>query len=210
MSDSECLDLKRGEFFGTITRAAESASVRLSETAYGPRVDVPYHVHQGAYFCFVVAGHFREMLNRSTVRECVRSHLIFHPPGEVHADIFGRSGGRCLNIELDGRWSDAIGSAGMLRTGAVIAATGSVRALRAKPRGRPAGTQVAAADAAGVVRVIVGRCPDQLRLPFTLWTREAVPAGATRGGGSRVPRRPSFSRMPRRQGSAVAQGLCAA
>jgi hypothetical protein len=67
MSDSECIDLKRGEFFGTITRAAESASVRLSGTAYGPRVDVPYHVHQGAYFCFVVAGHFREMLNRCTL-----------------------------------------------------------------------------------------------------------------------------------------------
>ena len=55
-----------------------------------------------------------------------------------------------------------------------VAATGSLRALRAKPRGRPAGTQVAAAEAARVVRVIVGRCPDQWRLPFTLWTREAV------------------------------------
>ena len=55
-----------------------------------------------------------------------------------------------------------------------VAATGSVRALRAKPRGRPAGTQVAAVDAARVVRLIVGRCPDQLWLPFTLWTREAV------------------------------------
>ena len=55
-----------------------------------------------------------------------------------------------------------------------VAATSSVRALRAKPRGRPAGTQVAAADAARVVRRMVGRCPDQLRLPFSLWTREAV------------------------------------
>ena len=55
-----------------------------------------------------------------------------------------------------------------------VSATASLRALRAKPRGRPLGTQVAAADAARVVRVILGRCPDQLRLPFTLWTREAV------------------------------------
>ena len=51
-----------------------------------------------------------------------------------------------------------------------LAEAGSVRALRA----RPTGTQVAAAAAARVVRLIVGRCPDQLRLPFTLWTREAV------------------------------------
>ena len=55
-----------------------------------------------------------------------------------------------------------------------VSTTTSLRALRAKPRGRPVGTQVAAADAARVVRVILGRCPDQLRLPFTLWTREAV------------------------------------
>ena len=55
-----------------------------------------------------------------------------------------------------------------------LAEAGSVRALRAKRRGRPTGTQVAAAAAARVVRLIVGRCPDQLRLPFTLWTREAV------------------------------------
>ena len=55
-----------------------------------------------------------------------------------------------------------------------LAEAGSVRALRAKRRGRPTGTQVAAADAARVVRLIVGRCPDQLRLPFTLWTRDAV------------------------------------
>ena len=55
-----------------------------------------------------------------------------------------------------------------------VAETASLRALRAKPRGRPPGTQVAATDAARVVRTIVGRCPDQLRLPFSLWTREAV------------------------------------
>src|SRR5450759_4229715 len=55
-----------------------------------------------------------------------------------------------------------------------VAATGWVLALGANPRGRPAGTQVAAVDAARVVRLIVGRCPDQLWLPFTLWTRDAV------------------------------------
>ena len=55
-----------------------------------------------------------------------------------------------------------------------VAETSSVRGLRARPRGRPRGTQGAAADAARVVRQIVGRCPDQLQLPFSLWTREAV------------------------------------
>lgn len=48
------------------------------------------------------------------------------------------------------------------------------RALRAKRRGRPPGTQLAAHQAALAVRLITKGCPDQLRLPFALWTREAV------------------------------------
>ncbi len=46
--------------------------------------------------------------------------------------------------------------------------------LRAKRRGRPLGTQLAAHQAALTVRLITKGCPDQLRLPFALWTREAV------------------------------------
>ena len=48
------------------------------------------------------------------------------------------------------------------------------RALRSRRRGRPPGTQLEPHQAALAVRTIVGRCPDQLRLPFYLWTREAV------------------------------------
>ncbi len=52
--------------------------------------------------------------------------------------------------------------------------TGGSRALKAKRRGRPPAMRLAPHQAALVVRLIVGRCPDQLRLPFALWTREAV------------------------------------
>jgi transposase len=53
-------------------------------------------------------------------------------------------------------------------------ATGGIRALKAKPRGRPPAIRLAPHQAALIVRLIVGRCPDQLRLPFALWTWEAV------------------------------------
>ncbi len=53
-------------------------------------------------------------------------------------------------------------------------AEGGTRALTAKRRGRPPGTRLAPHQAALIVRLVVGRCPDQLRLPFALWTREAV------------------------------------
>lgn len=51
---------------------------------------------------------------------------------------------------------------------------GNIRSLKSKPRGRPKGTQLAPHQAATAVRLITDRCPDQLKLPFALWTREAV------------------------------------
>src|SRR5437879_4440977 len=46
--------------------------------------------------------------------------------------------------------------------------------LKAGRRGRPPCPRLAPPQAATTVRLILNRCPDQLRLPFALWTREAV------------------------------------
>ena len=54
------------------------------------------------------------------------------------------------------------------------AGTSGLRALKARPRGRPRVAKLAPHQASLIVRLIAGRCPDQLRLPFALWTREAV------------------------------------
>lgn len=52
---------------------------------------------------------------------------------------------------------------------------GGNAALAARPRGRPRGqTRLAPWQAATVVNLITDRTPDQLKLPFVLWTREAV------------------------------------
>lgn len=48
------------------------------------------------------------------------------------------------------------------------------QALRSRPRGRPRRSRLKGHQAATVVRLIRDRCPDQLKLPFALWTREAV------------------------------------
>lgn len=47
-------------------------------------------------------------------------------------------------------------------------------ALKAQKRGRPKGGSLLPWQAAQIARTIVDRCPDQLKLPFYLWTREAV------------------------------------
>jgi transposase len=51
---------------------------------------------------------------------------------------------------------------------------GGLRRLRAGRRGRPSVQRLAPHQAATAVRLISDRCPDQLKLPFVLWTREAV------------------------------------
>ena len=49
------------------------------------------------------------------------------------------------------------------------------KALRAKKRGRPQGRQsLTRRQAQKIQRMIIDRTPDQIKLPFCLWTREAV------------------------------------
>ncbi len=55
-----------------------------------------------------------------------------------------------------------------------IVELGNITSLKSKLRGRPKGTRLAPHEAATTVRLITDRCPDQLKLPFALWTREAV------------------------------------
>jgi transposase len=46
--------------------------------------------------------------------------------------------------------------------------------LRGKKLGRPRRATLAGHQAATTVRLIADRCPDQLKLPYALWTRQAV------------------------------------
>lgn len=51
---------------------------------------------------------------------------------------------------------------------------GGDKALKIKKRGRPKGGKLQGWQAATVVNMITDRCPDQLKFPFALWTRDAV------------------------------------
>lgn len=48
------------------------------------------------------------------------------------------------------------------------------QALQAKRRGRPLGGRLTARQERVIGRLLTDHCPDQLKLPFYLWTREAV------------------------------------
>ena len=51
---------------------------------------------------------------------------------------------------------------------------GGIQALKAKSKGRPKGGSLLPWQAAQIARTVVDHHPEQLKLPFYLWTREAV------------------------------------
>ena len=51
---------------------------------------------------------------------------------------------------------------------------GGKKALKAKRRGRPKGGSLLPWQAAQIAKTVIDRHPEQLKLPFYLWTREAV------------------------------------
>jgi transposase len=51
---------------------------------------------------------------------------------------------------------------------------GGAEALGSRKRGRPSQPRLKKSQARAIVRKITDRCPDQLKLPFALWTRDAV------------------------------------
>jgi transposase len=81
-------------------------------------------------------------------------------------------------VEQGMRQAEAVGTFGVSRTSVhswvkTFRKQGG-RALASRPRGRPKRSRLAGWQAATVVNLVTDRCPDQLRLPFALWTREAV------------------------------------
>lgn len=48
------------------------------------------------------------------------------------------------------------------------------KAIKAKKQGRPRGGSLLPWQSAQIAKTVIDRCPDQLKLPFYLWTREAV------------------------------------
>jgi transposase len=67
----------------------------------------------------------------------------------------------CVTRQAIGKWVKACRENG-------------TKALKAKQKGRPKGGSLLPWQAAQIAKALVDRNPDQLKLPFYLWTREAV------------------------------------
>ncbi|MGH9754212.1 MAG: AraC family transcriptional regulator [Blastocatellia bacterium] len=99
--------LPGGQFGGSSVESCQLEGVRLTETRYQSGLSIPRHAHELACFVLVVKGSFRETIERRA-RDCGPLTLIYRPAGEVHSNHFHRSGGQCLNIELEPEWMERV------------------------------------------------------------------------------------------------------
>lgn len=91
--------LEAGEFFGEVPKRKCLPSVTLTEVVHDQRFAAPYHVHERAFFQFLVTGCYQEKLGSKTAF-LDRMSVIWHPPGRGHSDEIGPSGCKFLMIEL--------------------------------------------------------------------------------------------------------------
>jgi AraC family transcriptional regulator len=88
-----------GSFLGSTARSRTIHGFVLVESIYRPQHTVPLHEHERAFFYLVLDGSSRDTTHRQTV-SCARGMLLYHPPGEAHANLWHDAGGRCFHIEI--------------------------------------------------------------------------------------------------------------
>jgi AraC family transcriptional regulator len=71
----------------------------LLEGIYPPHLRIPWHRHQVAHCTYVLAGGYLEKGSHSGAF-LQSGDLLFHPKREVHCDLIGDEGARCINIEF--------------------------------------------------------------------------------------------------------------
>ena len=95
--------LEGGRFFGTTLRRRSVAQLTLADVVYPAGGRLPRHSHERAYFCLIRGGSYTEAYGRRT-RECRPMTLVFHPPGEPHAQTFSGSPVASFNVEIGAQW----------------------------------------------------------------------------------------------------------
>src|SRR5262249_31064408 len=95
--------LSSGPFYGRAVRHRVVGGLHLIETHYAPGSRLPRHSHQHGYFCLVRRGQYREEYG-GRVRSCGPLTVVFHPPGEVHAEQFAGDETWSFNTEITDSW----------------------------------------------------------------------------------------------------------
>lgn len=84
---------------GQRLKTVNAGAFVLTETTHRPNHRLPRHNHEGTNIAFVLNGSFTEILDRRSI-ECNPQSFLTKPAGESHANRYGRTGMRCLLMEV--------------------------------------------------------------------------------------------------------------
>ena len=79
----------------SVRRTVAWDGLRAFEAVYEPRSALAMHEHSAPFFTYVLRGEYLE-----NDRECRRGSVIFHPPGDTHANRVGPRGTMSFNAEI--------------------------------------------------------------------------------------------------------------
>ena len=77
------------------------------------------HEHSPPFFTYVLRGEYLERTSGMT-RECRRGSVIFHPPGDAHANAVGPRGTMSLNVEITPELWDELADGAEMVSGRVL------------------------------------------------------------------------------------------
>jgi AraC family transcriptional regulator len=104
--------LERGRFLGRTLRSRQVGDLLLADVEYAAGARLPRHTHERPYFCLIRQGTYTEQYSRRS-RVCRPAMLVFHPPGEQHAEAFGGESVSSLNVELGPNWLSRMRDSGL-------------------------------------------------------------------------------------------------
>jgi len=93
--------LEPGVFLGQSMRTTTVGDLTLTDVRYTS--GAARHHHERAYFSLISRGAFEERFGRR-LRLCRPGLLVFHPPGESHAQALRTGSVSALNVELGPSW----------------------------------------------------------------------------------------------------------
>lgn len=92
--------LRPGQYYGASRTQFRFPSTIVTELVHRDPKQLPVHTHAQAYFCFLIAGSYREQ-TATTRFEYRPLTLTYHAPGFEHRDEIGIDGGRFLLMEVN-------------------------------------------------------------------------------------------------------------
>ena len=99
--------LEPGRFYGVNRSERHVGELILSEAQYAPAQRVPPHLHQRAYFAYLVGGGYWEQLGQRAATFQPLS-LVFHPPREVQRGDISDRGAHLFHVELPDTWIERV------------------------------------------------------------------------------------------------------